>query len=82
MDIKRIFDSLRPWSRGLDKDQASVLARFMVVADAKGFADFQVEEMRRIQEQLLRSDEDPGRQSEMKGATRHLSPAVSGTCFI
>jgi len=82
MDIGRIFDSLRQWSRGLDTDRSALLAKLMAAGNAKGFIDIPADEIRLIQEQLLRSGEDADRQLEMKRAAYHLTPAVSETPFI
>jgi len=82
MDVKRIFDSLPQWSRTLGEEQAAFLDQLMAAMDTKGFSGIPVEEMRRIQEQLLRASEDEGRQGGIKRAAENLVPVVSGTNFI
>lgn len=82
MDIKRIFDSLPQWSRGLDADRAALMDQLMAAVDTKGFSGIPAEEMRRIQEQLLRAGEDATRQSDLKNAVKRLVPVVSKALFI
>jgi hypothetical protein len=82
MDIRRIFENLPQWSRGLDADQAVLLDRLMNAMGTGGFPGIPVAEMCRIQEQLLRSDGDFVRQSDIKRAVARLDPVISGTIFI
>ncbi len=82
MDVSRIFGDLRPWTKGLDTEQSALLDRLMCAASTKDFGDISAEEIRRIQEQMLRTSEDGERQMEFKRATNHLEPAVSSAVFI
>lgn len=82
MDIVRIFDNLPEWTRGFNAEQAAILDRLMLAADTRGFSGIDVEEVRRIQAQLLRSSEDAGRQGAVKDAALRLAPIISGITFI
>jgi hypothetical protein len=82
MDVSKIFGDLRPWTKGLDAEQFALLDRLMSATSTKDFGDIPAEEIRRIQEQMLRADEDKERQMEFKRATNHLEPAVSSAVFI
>ena len=82
MDVRRIFENLPQWSRSLDADQTALLDRLMAAVNTAGFSGIAAEEMHRIQEQLLRSGEDAGRQYDTKCAAQRLAPVISGTVFI
>jgi hypothetical protein len=82
MDIARIFENLPQWARNLDANQAALLDQLMEATTTKGFSGIPVEEMRRIQEHLLRASEDAERQCDMKRAAQRLDPVISGTVFI
>lgn len=82
MDVARVFNNLREWKRGLTTEESALLVRLMEIKNSKGFSDISVEDVRKIQEQMLHSDEDVGRMDEVKRATNNLKPICSDTGFI
>lgn len=82
MDVARIFNNLRKWKRGLTTEQSDLLIRLMEIKNTKGFSGISVEDVRKVQEQMLHSDEDVGRADEVKRATYNLKPTCSDIGFI
>jgi hypothetical protein len=82
MDVARVFNNLREWKRGLTTEESALLVRLMEIKNSKGFSDISVEDVRKIQEQMLHSDEDVGRVDEVKRAANNLKPTYSDIGFI
>lgn len=82
MDIARIFNSIPNWKRGLSEEQLSLVGKLMGMRNAKSFSDIVAEDVRNIQKQMLRSDEDVDRINEMKYAAFNLKPVCTEVDFI
>jgi hypothetical protein len=82
MDVARIFDGLPEWSGKLDDGQEALLERLMAATSTTGFAGIPADEVRLIQERMLKSMDESSRRVEMRRATHHLKPVESEIGFV
>jgi hypothetical protein len=82
MDIARIFNNIPDWKRGLSQEQCTLINKLMDMKNAKSFSDIVVEDVRSIQKQMLRSDDDVDRINDVKHAAFNLKPVCTEVDFI